>query len=94
MFEHFLSFIRDFLKNLPKNEDSSIDQIQGLFDRVRNEIEYQIESNGELTEVNENDINETMNIVEKYVCTALYDKFVLLILKILLLNYITNHIIY
>ncbi|PKK63047.1 hypothetical protein RhiirC2_758823 [Rhizophagus irregularis] len=66
-------FIRDFIKNLPKNEDSSIDQIQGLFDRVRNEIEYQIESNGELTEVNDNDINETMNIVEKYVCTALYD---------------------
>lgn len=43
---------------------------------MRNEIEYQIESNGELTEVNDNDINETMNIVEKYVCTALYDKFV------------------
>ncbi|GBC07955.1 hypothetical protein RclHR1_07800008 [Rhizophagus clarus] len=66
-------FIKDFMKNLPKNEDSSIDRIQGLFDRVRSEIEYQIESNGELTEANENDINETMNIVEKYVCTALYD---------------------
>lgn len=68
------------MKNLPKNEDTSIDQIQGLFDRVRSEIEYQIESNGGLTESSENDINETMNIVEKYVCTALYDKFVLLLL--------------
>ena len=43
---------------------------------MRNELETQYESNGELTEANENDINETMNIVEKYVCTALYDKFV------------------
>ena len=65
------------MKNLPKNEDSSIDQIQVLFDHVRYEIENQMESNGELTEANENSINETMNIVEKYVCTALYNKFVL-----------------
>jgi hypothetical protein len=65
------------MKNLPTNEDSSIEQIQGLFDHVRYGIEYQMESNGELTEANENNINETMNIVEKYVCTALYNKFVL-----------------
>ncbi|RIA97332.1 hypothetical protein C1645_801860 [Glomus cerebriforme] len=67
------NFTRDFMKKLPNNEDSSIDQIQGLFDRVRYEIEYQIESNGDLTEANEDNINEIMNIVEKYVCTALYD---------------------
>ena len=67
------------MKNLPKNEDSSIDQIQGIFDHVRYEIEHQMEFNGELTEANENSINETMNIVEKYVCTALYKKFVLLL---------------
>jgi hypothetical protein len=73
LLEEIHNFTREFMKNLPKNEDSSIDQIQGLFDHVRYGIEYQMESNGELTEANENNINETMNIVEKYVCTALYN---------------------
>ena len=73
----YYSFIRDFMNNPPKNEDSSFDKIQELFDYVRCEIECQV---GELTEASESSIDETMNIVEKHVCTALYDKFVLLLL--------------
>ncbi|CAG8436413.1 1611_t:CDS:10 [Funneliformis caledonium] len=64
------NFIRDFMKDPPKNEDASFEQIQGLFDHVRCEIECQVV---ELTEVSENRIDETMNIVENYVCMALYD---------------------
>ncbi|CAI2170540.1 14049_t:CDS:10 [Funneliformis geosporum] len=64
------NFIRDFMKDPPKNEDASFEQIQGLFDHVRCEIECQVV---ELTEDSENGIDETMNIVENYVCTALYD---------------------
>ncbi|CAG8496148.1 8078_t:CDS:2, partial [Scutellospora calospora] len=56
-----------------KNEETSIDKIQGLFYSLGDQFELQAELNEEKQDDNENEIDKSMNIVEKYVCTVLYD---------------------
>ncbi|CAG8648463.1 14665_t:CDS:10, partial [Acaulospora morrowiae] len=71
--KEIFSFIEEFSKKPPQDEDSSSDEIQRLYENIRYHFESQLAVAGELAEARENEIDESMNIVEKYVCTSLYE---------------------
>ncbi|CAG8693250.1 30523_t:CDS:10, partial [Racocetra persica] len=66
-------FTEEYIKLSPQDENTSCDKIQGLFDSIRYQLESQVESHEEKEDDNENEIDQSINLVEKYVCTALYD---------------------
>ncbi|CAG8591114.1 8817_t:CDS:10 [Diversispora eburnea] len=67
------SFITNFLNQPPQNENSTCEEIQRFYENIRYQFEAQIGSTEELIDANEKEIDEFMNLVEKFVCTALYE---------------------
>ncbi|CAG8528928.1 16153_t:CDS:2 [Acaulospora colombiana] len=67
------SFIENFQKKPPQDEDSSNKEIQRLYENVRHHFESQLKVSEELAEASEDEIDESMNVVEKLLCTSLYE---------------------
>ena len=55
-----------------KSEETSTEKIQDLFDNVRSKLE----AGGELTEEQDAIVESKLNSLEKFVCSALYEKYI------------------